>query len=254
MNTAIHDWKQEFILLQKHAEALHSTNPDAEQVIVLRTANGNLYSVVNRNITGGDHRDEDICLQTLREKDDTQVFSILALWDTHSPEITSAHFNQGLVDLNPENENARIFLQGRDCIMAKRLKVALPPRGEQPELQREYIALRVEAEKILEANPAAEGIIVLRTVKDKLYSVTIQTDDQENHQAEDICLKQLAEHADTEVYSVLTLWNNGTTDFAPSYFLQALNKLNPINKRANIFRHVFVVELEDVLPPKFDLG
>ena len=44
---------------------------------------------------------------------------------------------------------------------------------------------------------------------------------------------------------------NGATDFAPSDFLQALQQLKPANKRANIFRQVFVAEREDVLPPTF---
>lgn len=251
MNTEVHDWKQEFILLRSYAETLLSDNPDTQQVIVLKTVKGNLYFIVNHSITDGDHQDEDACLQTLREKDDTQVLSILALWDNHSPEVTSAHFNLGLIALNPENEDARIFLQGRECIMAKRLKVVLPPRSERPELQQEFCTLRGEAESILKTNPRAEKIIVLRTLKNKLHSVVIPADARENHQPENACLKALSKSDDTAVYSVLTLMNTGATDFAPSYFLQALNRLNPSNKHTNIFRQVFVVELEDVLPPIF---
>lgn len=251
MNTQVHDWKQEYHLLKGHAEALLSANPDTQQVIVLRTIKGNLYSVVNRCIFDGDHREEDACLGQLREKDDTQVLSILAMGDAHWPEVTSTHFNLGLVALNPENEDARIFLQGRDCIMSKRLKVVLPPRSERPELQQEFFALRCEAEAILKANPGAEQVIVLRTLKNALHAVIIPADAPEGRQRENACLEALSKSDDTAVYSVLTLLNNGATDFAPSYFLQALHQLNPSNKRANIFRQVFVVELEDVLPPIF---
>lgn len=251
MNTEVHDWNQEFHLLKSHAEALLSANPDIKEVIVLRTIKGNLYSVVNRCILDGDYREEDACLGQLREKDDTQVLSILAMGDARWPEVTSAHFNLGLVALNPENEDARIFLQGRDCIMSKRLKVVLPPRSERPELQREFFALRCEAEAILKANPEAEQVIVLRTLKNALHTVVIPSDAPEGHQTENACLEALSNSDDTAVYSVLTLMKNGATDFAPSYFLQALHQLNPANKRANIFRQVFVAELEDVLPPIF---
>ena len=251
MNTEVHDWKQEFLLLKSHAEALLSSNPDAQQVIALKTVKGNLYSAVNHRITEGDYRGEDACLQQLREQNDTRVLAILALWNTHSLEVTSAHFNLGLTALDPENEEARIFLQGRDCIMAKRLKVALPPKSDRPELQREFFALRCEAEEILKANPGAERVIVLRTLKNALHSVVIPSDAQKGRQAEEACLEALANSGDTGVYSVLTLTNAGTTDFAPADFLQAMYKLNPANKRAAIFRQVFVVDLEDVLPPMF---
>lgn len=251
MNTQVHDWKQEFHLLKSHAEALLGANPDTQQVIVLRTVNGNLYSVVNRCIFDGDYREEDACLRQLREENDTQVLSILAMGDAHWPEVTSTHFNLGLVALNPENEDARIFLQGRDCIMCKRLKVVLPPRSERPELQQEFFALRCEAEEIRKANPGAEKIIVLRTHKNALHAIVIPSDAPEGHQTENACLEALSNSDDTAVYSVLTLMKNGATDFAPSDFLQALHQLNPANKRANIFRQVFVSELEDVLPPIF---
>lgn len=251
MNTEVHDWKQEFHLLKNHAEALLSANPDTQQVIVLRTIKGNLYSVVNRCIFDGDHREEDACLQQLSEKDDTQVLSILAMGDAHWPEVTSTHFNLGLIALNPENDDARIFLQGRECIMAKRLKVVLPPKSDLPELQREFFALRCEAEAILKANPGAERVIMLRTLKNALHSIVIPADAQEGRQRENACLEALSNSGDTAVYSVLTLLNNGATDFAPYDFLQALNQLNPSNKRANIFRQVFVVDLEDVMPPIF---
>lgn len=251
MNTEVHDWKQEFHLLKRHAEALLSANPDTQQVIVLRTIKGNLYSVVNCYILDGDHREEDACLRQLRDKDDTQVLSFLAIGDSHFPVVTSTHFNLGLIALNPENDDARIFLQGRDCIMAKRLKVVLPPKSECPELQREFFSLRCEAEAILKANPEAEQVIVLRTLKNALRSVVIPADAQEGRQRENACLEALSKSHDTAVYSVLTLMNNGATDFAPPYFLQALNQLNPSNKRTNIFRRVFAVDLEDVMPPIF---
>lgn len=251
MNTQVHDWKQEFHLLKSHAEALLGANPDTQQVIVLRTVKGNLHAVVIRCIFDGNHREEDACLRQLREENDTQVLSILAMGDAHWPEVPSAHFNLGLVALNPENEDARIFLQGRDCIMSKRLKVVLPPRSERPELQQEFFALRCEAEEIRKANPGAEKIIVLRTLKNALHTVVIPSDAPEGHQTENACLEALSNSDDTAVYSVLTLMKNGATDFAPSDFLQALQQLNPANKRANIFRQVFVAELEDVLPPIF---
>ena len=251
MNTQVHDWKQEFHLLKSHAEALLGANPDTQQVIVLRTVNGNLYSVVNRCIFDGDHREEDACLRQLREENDTQVLSILAMGDAHWPEVTSTHFNLGLIALNPENDDARIFLQGRDYIMVKRLKIVLPPKDECPELQQEFFDLRSEAEAILKANPEAEQVIVLRTLKNALHAVIIPADAQEGRQREQACLEALSNSGDTAVYSVLTLTKNGTTDFAPSDFLQALHRLNPANKRANIFRQVFVAELEDVLPPLF---
>lgn len=251
MNTQVHDWKQEFHLLKGHAEALLSANPDTQQVIVLRTIKGNLYSVVNRCIFDGDHREEDACLRQLRERDDTQVLSILAMGDAHWPEVTSTHFNLGLVELNPENDDARIFLRGREGIMAKRLKVVLPPKSDLPELQREFFTLRCEAEAILKANPEAERVIVLRTLKNALHSIVIPADAREGRRRENACLEALSNSGDTAVYSVLTLMNNGATDFAPYDFLQALNQLNPANKRANIFRQVFVVDLEDVMPPIF---
>ena len=249
MNTQVHDWKQEYQLLKGHAQALLSANPDIQQVIVLRTIQGNLYSVVNRRILDGDYREEDACLRQLREKDDTQVLSILAMGDAHWPEVTSTHFNLGLIALNPENDDARIFLQGREGIMVKRLKIVLPPKDECPELQREFFDLRREAEAIFKENPEAEQVIVLRTLKNALHAVIIPADAQEGHQRENACLEALSNSGDTAVYSVLTLMKNGATDFAPPHFLQALNQLNPANKRANVFRRVFVVDLEDVMPP-----
>lgn len=91
--------------LLKQAEALAAGT--AEQVILVQTAAGEVLYCLNRDVSRPE--DEDGFLAQIREHG--QLEWIVCMWRGGGVDLPSCHFRKGLLDLCPENGNARMVLR-----------------------------------------------------------------------------------------------------------------------------------------------
>ena len=123
-------WEAEFELLLSHARSYLNSEWPQGQIVVLKTAKGNLYTVQIPDFLDPSIREplENQCIQRLWEQDDTQVLTCLATMNGEQPEILSWNFRTGLVELNADNLQTHAFLWGGgDKILMKPFQSLLPP-------------------------------------------------------------------------------------------------------------------------------
>ena len=115
---------------------LLENDTENEQVIVVKTAKGHIYHCINHSMgrrSGFEYdvTDEESFISMLRDKDDTEIQAIVALWNPRvtekstsascSVDIPSWYLRQCLFNLHPENQNALILLVGDQNYLAKKL-------------------------------------------------------------------------------------------------------------------------------------
>ena len=92
----------------------------------------------------------------------------------------------------------------------------------------QLFGLLEQAKGLMEAEPAAQQVIVVKTAKDNVYHVSNQ--DVENGADEDGLLRQLRDGEDTQVQAVVCMWQGGEALDVPSIrFRQLLLELDPRN-------------------------
>lgn len=106
------------------AEEQIKENPSVVQVIVVKTAKGNIYSLANNDVLDGSYEDEAGFIQKLVDEDDAKVKFILCMWNNQGIEVPSMHFREGLLETSAENEKAIIFFQ--NCAMT--IKESMPAK------------------------------------------------------------------------------------------------------------------------------
>lgn len=112
------------ILLEEGKRRLEE-NPEAEQVIVVKTAKGQVCHFANRAVTAGDRRDEDAFLAELAHGGETELRALVCLWQGQALDVPSFHFRSRLLELCPNNKDAVVLLQGEDVLLAKKLEVLM---------------------------------------------------------------------------------------------------------------------------------
>lgn len=110
----------EYEMLIAEAKALLAEAPGAQQVIVVRSAKGNIYHLANTCVETS--ADEDCYLDLLRDADDTAVAALVCMWKDGTLDVPSMHFRKGLLALNPANAAAELPLQSLHCLTVKRLE------------------------------------------------------------------------------------------------------------------------------------
>lgn len=80
------------------------------QAIVLFSKKGNEYGAVLPNALSKDAPEESALLERLRVADDTAVGYILCMWADANIDIPSRAFRTKLLDVNPENADANVFV------------------------------------------------------------------------------------------------------------------------------------------------
>ena len=125
-----------FYSLLAEAEKLLQTDPTSEEVIVVKTAAGNVYHCSNHAIMNGDTSEESVFLEMLKKAKDTTVCYLVCIWNRHTVDclpseyqpvdLPSFHFRQGLLALSPQNAHARILLLGNDGYGYKILAATMP--------------------------------------------------------------------------------------------------------------------------------
>ena len=87
------------------------------QVTVLLTKNDNVYVAVN-DIDGM------ICEELKRNKD-TKVIKMLTMWKDGRLDLSSIRFRNALIEMNEQNYDTDIILQGKEDCLIKKLSVTI---------------------------------------------------------------------------------------------------------------------------------
>lgn len=115
--------------LHQCAEQLIKSNkPTGEytQAIVLLSRNGNIYKQVIGNPIGDDETDEQNLIKLLKKNDDTRISKIVAMWfNGYCIDSVSYRLRKMLCDLNRENINAKMLVNGRDAYITHTFRQTL---------------------------------------------------------------------------------------------------------------------------------
>ena len=115
--------KDELLGLLEQARELAKVESTAQQVILVKTAKGNVYHVSNRDVERG--ADEDGLLRQLRDGEDTQVQAVACMWkEGGALDVPSIRFRQRLLELDSRNGDAP--LQGENVLVARTLRETMP--------------------------------------------------------------------------------------------------------------------------------
>ena len=117
--------KDELLALLEQVKGLVEAEPAAQQVIVVKTAKGNVYHVSNRDVESG--ADEDGLLRQLRDGEHTQIQAVVCIWQEGGAlDVPSIRFRQQLLELDPRNGDALLPLQGENVLVARTLRETMP--------------------------------------------------------------------------------------------------------------------------------
>ena len=89
-----------------------------EQITVLLSANNVIYITT-------DDMDGAIC-ETLKRDNDTKSAKMITMWKDGAIDLSSFAFRSALLQLNQDNSDTEIILQGWDCYNTKKLSVTMP--------------------------------------------------------------------------------------------------------------------------------
>ncbi len=85
---------------------------DYAQVIVLLSSKGNVYKQIIQNAISEDESDEENIITTLKKARDTRIVKLVAVWQNRGIDHPSYRLKRKLCDLNRENINAEMLVQG----------------------------------------------------------------------------------------------------------------------------------------------
>ena len=90
-------------------------NPDALNVVVLQTVNGDIVTALLRDATDDDFvcaiaQQSEKVIAALKELENPVISVILTLFRGNTPDLPSFALRQALIELNPENTQAMILL------------------------------------------------------------------------------------------------------------------------------------------------
>ena len=117
--------KEIFHQLRKEAWKQLPRHPEAEQVNVVRTEKGNVYSVALPDAINAQKELEGF-FGMLREKDDRRVSYVVAMWSTGGAEIPSYAFRKGLMELDAGNGETLILLAQAPDLYYRTLQWSMP--------------------------------------------------------------------------------------------------------------------------------
>lgn len=96
-------------LIQISKIQLHA-NPDAEQVIVVKSAKNRLrYCICTE---ANREAEEEAFVQELIQENDVELRNLVCMWNGNSLEIPSMHFRKRLLEICPENADTIMIFQG----------------------------------------------------------------------------------------------------------------------------------------------
>ena len=89
----------------------------APQVTVLLTDNNNIYIAVN-DVDG-------LICKKLKNAEDTKIVRMLTMWKDGQIDLSSIKFRNALIEMNEQNSNTDIILQGKEDYLIKKLAVTI---------------------------------------------------------------------------------------------------------------------------------
>ncbi len=117
--------KEIFYQLMEEARKQIPRHPRAEQVNVVRTEKGNVYSVALPDAVNAQKELESF-FEMLREKDDRRVSHVVAMWSFGCAEIPSYAFRKGLLELDAGNGETLMLLAEAPDLYYKALHYSMP--------------------------------------------------------------------------------------------------------------------------------
>ena len=117
--------KEQFRALREKAERRLREEPEAQQLIALQSAKGEIYVFSSRDWT--DPAPEEALLRTLRDSGDTEIELLVCLWqDGFCLDLPSMRFRRALTALDERNADTLILMNGegadgRPCLNTIRL-------------------------------------------------------------------------------------------------------------------------------------
>ena len=107
-------WEKEYSALMEIARQHLNPSWKNGEVVVLKTAKGNLYVAEIPDYQDPAIREplENRCIRQMADAEDTEVFCCLATIRGELPEILSWNFRSRLIDMNKSNLRAMSFLWG----------------------------------------------------------------------------------------------------------------------------------------------
>ncbi len=108
-------------------QALTIEVPQNQQLVLVKTAQGNIHHFVN-DWQGNEGRDESRFVSMLMGKKDTRLEYLICLWNTEDlmPVVPSWHLRTLLLGACPENRNTLLLLQGENHLNVRTLESILP--------------------------------------------------------------------------------------------------------------------------------
>ena len=89
---------------------------NATQAIVLYSASGKTYRKIIENACSEDKKAEKELLAELKAAADTEIRYVLCMWQDHNIDIPSFAFRRMLVELDPQNQDALLFVTTKEGI------------------------------------------------------------------------------------------------------------------------------------------
>ena len=117
--------KEIFYQLMEEARKQIPLHPEAEQVNVVRTEKGNVYSVALPDAVNAQKELESF-FEMLRGRDDCRVSHVVAMWSTGGAEIPSFAFRKGLLELDAANGETLLLLAQKPSLLYKTLQWSMP--------------------------------------------------------------------------------------------------------------------------------
>ena len=87
------------------------------QVTVLLTDNNNIYIAVN-DVDG-------LICKKMKNAKDTKIVRMLTMWKDGKIDLSSIKFRNALIEMNDQNSNTDIILQGKEDYLIKKLAVTI---------------------------------------------------------------------------------------------------------------------------------
>lgn len=119
----------EFEVLVGEAKNEIHLNPDAEQVVVVRTAKKHIRSFVFHSMEEIIQEDN-IFVRQLVEQDDAEIEYIVCMWNNYGLEVPSIQLRKCLLDVSAKNEDALMVLHGEYDFAIRTIKSTMPPKAQ----------------------------------------------------------------------------------------------------------------------------
>ena len=110
--------------LVETAKAKAAEFPAAEQVVVVKTAQDNVYAFANDVLSKGE-KDERTFLKGLCDKGETELAYVVCVWKNGGVEIPAMHFLRRILEADPKNAKAHLAVEGENGIEERALDACL---------------------------------------------------------------------------------------------------------------------------------